>query len=190
MSSDMRWRIITLQVVLVVVLGISAGALFFSASFVTGMIHDQLVAQKIYFPPSSEIKPGGALDPAEYSQAARNYAGQQVDNGDKAKVYANDFIGVHLGEIAGGQTYSQVSAKAQANPTNLALAAQANTLFRGETLRALLLNAWGWWQVGIYAFIVGIVLAVAALVVLGALVYELAVAPRGAREKAPARELA
>jgi hypothetical protein len=174
--------VITLQVILVLVLGFGAGVLYYSYAFVTGMVHDQLVAQKIYFPPSSEIKPGGALDPAKFSSTVRGYAGQQVDNGPKAQAYANDFIGVHLSEVANGQTYSQVSAASLADPTNVRLAAQANTLFKGETLRGLLLNAYGWWEVGLVALLAAIVLTVAGIVVLGTLIYELVVAPRPAAE--------
>ena len=185
MTTEIRWRIVTLQVVLVLVLGLCAGFLFWGSSFISGMIHDQLVAQKIFFPPSSEIRTGGALDPAVFSQEIRNYAGQQVDNGDKARVYANDFIGVHLNEVAGGQTYSQVSAQAQANPTNLALANQANTLFKGETLRGLLLNAYGWSQVAFYAFWAAIGLTVAAIAVFATLVFEVLVAPRTVRATKP-----
>src|SRR5262249_25929508 len=48
----------------------------------------------------------------------------------------------------GGQTYAQLSAKALAQPANTALAGQVQTMFRGETLRGLLLNAYGWWQIG------------------------------------------
>jgi hypothetical protein len=47
------------------------------------------------------------------------------------------------------------------------------TLFRGETLRGLMLNAWGWSQVGMYAFYAAIGLTVAALAVFCALVFEL-----------------
>jgi hypothetical protein len=177
---------VTLQVILILVLGFCAGFLFWGSSFINGMVHDQLVAQKIYFPPSSEITAGGALDPAEFSQEIRNYAGQQVDNGDKARVYANDFIAVHLSKVANGQTYSQVSAAAQADPTNTTLANQANTLFKGETLRGLLLNAYGWSQVAFFAFWAAIGLTIAAIVVLGALIFELATAPR--TESAPERE--
>jgi hypothetical protein len=180
-TSGIRWRIVTLQVILVLVFGFCAGFLFWGSSFINGMVHDQLVAQKIFFPPASEIKPGGALDPAKYSEEIRSYAGQQVDNGEKAQVYANDFIAVHLDEVANGQTYSQVSAASLADPTNAKLAAQANTLFRGETLRGLLLNAYGWSQVALYAFYAAIGLTVATLAVLGTLVFELATAPRGAR---------
>ena len=185
MTKGLRWRIVSLQVILVLVLGFCAGFLYWGASFINGMVHDELVAQQIYFPPASQIKPGGALDPAEFSQEIRNYAGQQVDNGDKARVYANDFIGVHLTKVANGQTYSQVSAAVQANPTNTTLANQANTLFKGETLRGLLLNAYGWSQVAFYAFWAAIGLTVAAIAVFATLVFEVLVAPRTVRATKP-----
>ena len=180
MTKELRWRIITLQVVLVVVLGFCAGFLYWGSSFVNGMVHDQLAAQKISFPPPSQIKAGGALDPAEFPAEIRNYAGQQLDNGDKARVYANDFIGIHLTKVANGQTYSQVSAASLADPKNTTLANQANTLFRGETLRGLLLNAWGWSQVGLYAFYAALGLTIAAVVVFFTLVFELLMAWRPA----------
>ncbi len=96
-----------------------------------------------------------------------------MDTGDKAKAYANGFIGRHLTKIANGQTYSEVSAKAQADPSDHKLAGQVQVLFRGETLRGLLLNAYGWWTIGTYAFYAAIGLAIAGLVVLGAFVFEL-----------------
>jgi hypothetical protein len=175
-TKEMRWRIVTLQAVLVLVLGFCAGFLFWGSTFINGMIHDQLVAQKIYFPAAGSP----ALSPSEYPDL-QQYAGQQVDNGEKAKAYANGFIGRHLEEVAGGRTYAEVSAAAQANPSDIRLAAQAQTLFRGETLRGLLLNAYGWSQVAMYAFYAGIGLAAAALVVLGAMIFELVLAFRGAR---------
>ena len=190
MTRDLRWRVVSLQVILILVLAFCAGFLFWGSSFINGMVHDELAAQKIFFPPSSEIKPGGALDPAVFSQEIRNYAGQQVDSGDKARVYANDFIAVHLNEVANGQTYSQVSAAAQKDPTNTTLAAQANTLFKGETLRGLLLNTYGWSQVAFFAFWAAIGLTIAAIVVVGTLVYELVTAPRGASAPEQERTLA
>jgi hypothetical protein len=190
MTGELRWRIVTLQVILVLVLGFCAGFLFWASSFIGGMIHDELAAQKISFPPPSEIKAGGALDPAEFPEEIRQYAGQPVDTGAKAQVYANDFIAVHLSKVAGGQTYSQVSAAAQVDPTNTTLANQANTLFKGETLRGLLLNAYGWSQMGMYALFAAIGLTIAAIAVLGALVFELVIAPRTARQPRRERELA
>jgi len=67
------------------------------------------------------------------------------------------------------------------------------TLFRGETLRGLLLNVWGWSQVGMYALYAAIGLTVAALVVFLALVFELVAMTRTAqvtRTDRVARELA
>ena len=51
-------------------------------------------------------------------------------------------------KIGGGQTYSQLAAKSLAQPKNTALAEQVQTMFRGTTLRGMLLNAYGWWQMG------------------------------------------
>ena len=126
-------------------------------SYAHQVVHDQLAPQKIFFPPDEK----SGL-PANLSQ----YAGQQVDTGTKAKAYADDFIGLHLQEIGGGKTYSEVSAAAQANPDDQKLAQQTQTLFRGETLRGLLLNAWGWGTVGTVALIAGIVLVVLGAILL------------------------
>ena len=180
MTKGLRWRIVSLQVIVVLVLGLCAGFLFWGSGFVNGMVHDQLAAQRISFPPASEIRAGGALDPAEFPAEIRNYAGQPVDNGDRARVYANDFIGIHLTRVANGQTYSQVSAASLADPRNAVLAGQANTLFKGETLRGLLLYAWGWSQVGLYALYAAIALTIAALVMFGTLLFELVLALRPA----------
>src|SRR6202043_3789938 len=102
-------RIISIQSILVLVFAAASGFLFYEGSFVTSMIHDQLVAQQIYFPGTDQVKAGGALDPAKFPAELTQYAGTQVDSGDKARVYAQDFIGKHLQGVAGGKTYSQVS---------------------------------------------------------------------------------
>ena len=190
MNTAIRWRIITLQVVMVVVLAFASGFALFQGAFVTGMVHDQLAAQSIYFPPQSAVVAGGALDPAEFSDISQ-YAGQQVDNGVKAKAYGNGFIGRHLQKVANGYTYAtigQLSAPINAELANTpktdpnyavlqgklaTISAQRDTLFKGEMLRATLLNAWGWDTMGIYVTYAGFFLMIAALVVLGALSYEL-----------------
>jgi hypothetical protein len=110
------------------------------------VVHDQLAPQKVFFP----AKGSPALLPG-----VEQYAGQQVLNGAQAKAYANQFINVHLSKIAGGKTYSQVSAASIADPKNATLTAQKATLFQGETLRGLLLNAWGWSLVGTIATLAG-----------------------------------
>jgi hypothetical protein len=100
------------------------------------------------------------------------YAGQELLTGQQAQVYANSFINVHLGEIANGQTYSQLSAAAQAAPTNTKLAGEVATIFKGTTLRSMLLNAYGWGQIGQFAGYAAIGLAVATFAVFGAFVFE------------------
>jgi hypothetical protein len=72
--------------------------------------------------------------------------------------------GVHLSEVAGGQTYSQVSAKAIANPSDQQLAGQVQTLFRGETLRGLLLNAYAFDTMAAVALVAGWICGVAGVV--------------------------
>jgi hypothetical protein len=76
------------------------------------------------------------------------YAGQLMTTGAQAQTYADHFIAVHLREIGGGKTYSQLATASLAQPKNAALAAQVQTIFRGETLRGLPLNAYGFWQMG------------------------------------------
>lgn len=178
MNGAIRWRIITLQSILVLVLAFASGFLFYESNFVTNMVKDELTAQKIYFPPASQIKLGGALDPNEFPQEIRDQAGNQVTDGNQARIYANDFINKHLQGVAAGLTYSQASALSMAQPTNTVVAGQVATLFKGEMLRATLLNSYGWWTVGVYAGYAAIGLAIAALAVLGALIFELFVAGR------------
>ena len=132
--------------VLAVVLAIGGGLLLWGHSVVSTDVHNQLAAQKIVFPAagSPEIKALPAADAA----AMTAYAGQTMTTGAQAQAYADHFIAVHLKEIGGGKTYSQLSAAAMAQPKNTALATQVATIFKGTTLRGMLLNAYGWWQMG------------------------------------------
>ena len=132
--------------VLAIVLAIGGGMLLWGHSVISNDVHTQLAAQKIVFPPanSAPIKELPAADAAAMSQ----YGGQLMTTGSQAETYANHFIAVHLVKIGGGQTYSQLSAKSLAQPKNTALAQQVQTMFRGTTLRGMLLNAYGWWQMG------------------------------------------
>lgn len=171
MTTAMRWRVLVLQVGLIGILAFCAGFLFWGNSFIHSQISTELRAQQISFPPASTEVPGGALDPKEFPDL-QQYAGQQLVNGDQAKAYANGFIGRHLDKVAGGLTYSQVSARSMATPTDAKLAGQVQTLFRGETLRGLLLNAYGWWTVGTYASYAAIGLAIAGAAAGAALLFE------------------
>ena len=125
---------------------IAGGLLAWGHSFVTSEVHTQLAAQKIYFP--AKNSPEITALPKADAAAMSKYAGQQMTTGAQAETYADHFIAAHLAKIGGGQTYSQLSGKALANPNNAALAGQVQTVFRGETLRGLLLNAFGYWEIG------------------------------------------
>jgi hypothetical protein len=120
-------------------------------SFVSNEVHTQLAAQKIYFP--AKGSPALTALPKADAAAMSKYAGQQMATGAQAQTYADHFIAVHLVKIGGGQTYSQLSGKALADPTNATLAGQVQTVFRGETLRGMLLNAYGFWEMGQIAII-------------------------------------
>jgi hypothetical protein len=145
---------------LTVVLAIGGGLLLWGHSVVNADVHNQLAAQKIVFPTASspEIK---AL-PASDATAMKAYAGQLMTTGAQARTYADHFIAVHLVKIGGGKTYSQLSEASLSQPNNAALAAQVETVFRGTTLRGMLLNAYGWWQVGQIMLISAIVAFCAA----------------------------
>ena len=133
---------------------IVAGALLmWGHSFVDNQVHTQLAAQKVFFPAAGSQ----SLADPEVAPYLTKYAGQQLVDGAQAQAYADHFIAVHVKNIAGGQTYAQLSAKAQADPTDTKLAGQVQTIFRGETLRGLLLNAYAFWKIGQIALIAGIV---------------------------------
>jgi len=134
--------------------------------------------------------------PKEFPQEIRDQAGNQVTDGNQARIYANDFIGKHLQGVANGMTYASVGTKVSQLNAQLAqtpkdspayadlqkqistLNAERDTLFKGETLRSSLLNAYGWWTIGMYTTYAAFGLMLAALVVLGALVFEVFIAAR------------
>jgi hypothetical protein len=186
----------TLQAIMVVVLAGASAFAYGLGTFTTTQIHDELAAQQIYFPGADQIKAGGALDPATLPQEIRDQAGNQVTDGNQARIYANDFLGEHLKGVAGGLTYASVGTKVSALNAQLAntpkddpnyatlqkqittLNAQRDTLFKGETLRSMLLNAYGWWTIGVYTTYAAFALMIVALGVLGAMVFEMFVAAR------------
>jgi hypothetical protein len=168
MTKSIRWRIIVLQIVALLVLAFGSGAAFFANNFTTNEIRNELTPQQIYFPASA----------AQGLPADLNaYAGQQVVNGDQAHAYADKFIGLHLTEIGQGHPYSYWSGQARA-ATDPAVKATdqgiADTLFKGETLRTMLNQAWTFSVIAQIAFVAGIAFAVAAVIVLGTLIFEIA----------------
>lgn len=143
------------------VLVVAGGLLTWANVFVGNQVHTQLAAQQIYFPP----KGSPAIAGPEFA-AMNTYAGQQLTTGAQAKTYADHFIANHLKEIGGGQTYAQLSTAAKADPTNTKLAATVETMFKGETLRGLLLNAYAFGTMGTIAGIAAIAAFVSAAVML------------------------
>ena len=132
--------------VLAAVLLVAGGLLMWGYSFANSQVHDQLAAQKIVFP--TRANPEFKALPAADQAAMGAYAGQTLTTGAQAKTYADHFIAVHLAEMGNGKTYSQLSAASMAAPKNTALATLVQTVFRGTTLRSMLLEAYGFWQFG------------------------------------------
>ena len=113
------------------------------------------------------------------------YADEKVTTGGEAEAYAS-YIGGHLDQIGGGKTYSEIDDRgamaaveeaeasgaseeeiAELQATADQLAAQRNTLFKGETLRGLLLSAYAWSTVGAIAGYAAIGAFVAAALMAG-----------------------
>ena len=136
-----------------------------NANFANDYVKTQLTAQQISF------KPAAALSAEERQSACLvRYAGQQLTTGKQAECYANEFIGLHLKSTAGGKTYSQlgdvqsdlrakVAAAQKANDPALAdlqkqlseVSGQRDTVFKGESLRGLLLTSYGFSEFGVKA---------------------------------------
>jgi hypothetical protein len=154
-----------------------------NAHFADNYVTTQLAQQNITF------KTAATLTPEEKKAACLvTYAGQKLTTGKQAECYANEFIGLHLKSIAGGQTYAdlgapqskltaQVAAAQKANDPALPglqkqladVNAQRDTVFKGETLRGLLLTSYGFSEFGAKASQAAIVayLAAALMALLG-----------------------
>jgi hypothetical protein len=172
-----------LLAVLLLVLGL---VLRNQANFAKSYVHDQLSAQQITFTPAAGL--------AEEEKAAGclvSNAGKQLSTGKQAECYANRYIGLHVKAINGGKTYSQTSGESRAaraaadkalaadpnapaskdlDNAAKALAGKTDTLFKGETLRGLLLTSYGFsifgeraGQAATLAFLGALVLLLASL---------------------------
>jgi hypothetical protein len=158
-SSSLRKPLALAAAALAGVLLIAGGLLLWGSTYVHNTVTSQLSSQQIYFPPSSAFahpKAGGEITPNMIPSVSQ-YAGQQLLTGQQAEAYADHFIAQHITDMTGGKTYSQLSSQAQAQPNNAALAAEVNTVFKGETLRSMLLNAYGWWKVSQITYIASLV---------------------------------
>ena len=146
-------------VIAIVLLVIGAAAVY-GGNFGRDNVQDRLQPQNVVFPPLD------AMTPAE-QQTLGEFAGQTVDTGPEAEGFAR-YIGGHLTEVNEGKTYAETSSAAREeglDPKTAAdLQVKADSLFKGETLRSILLNAYGWWTVATIALYVGFALIAAGLV--------------------------
>ena len=157
-----------LTVFLIVVGGLGLWAY----SFANSNVHNQLAEQQITFPPQAAFAHaavGTEITPSMIPVISQ-YAGQPLVTGKQAEAYADHFIAVHLQEIGGGKTYSQLSAAALAlpkgSPAYTKAEATVQTVFQGTTLRGLLLEAYAFWQMGQIALFASIACFVLAAIML------------------------
>ena len=151
-----------------------------NADFADSYVHDQLAQQKITFTPAEFLS-----DEEKASTCLTEYAGTALDSGKKAECYANEYIGLHLKGIGGGETYATIGAIQSKAKTALADATAANasnvvelkadldkitgqreSMFKGETLRGLLLTSYGFSIFGEKAALAGMLSFLGALVML------------------------
>ena len=144
--------------VVVVILAVAGTMLFVGYNFANNYVHNQLAQQNITFPAAAAFahpKAGTEITPSMIPSVSQ-YAGQQLLTGQQAQTYANDFIAVHLNQIGGGKTYSQLSNEAMAlpkgSPAYTAAEAKVQSVFQGTTLRGLLLEAYGFSLIATIAF--------------------------------------
>ena len=155
-----------------VALLIVGGLLLWGSAYVHNTVQGQLAAQQITFPSAAAFahpQAGSEITPSMIPSVSQ-YAGQQLLTGQQAEAYADHFIAVHITDMAGGKTYSQLSAASLAQPDNAKLAGEVATVFKGETLRSMLLNAYGWWKVSQITYIASLAaFGLAGLTVLASL---------------------
>jgi hypothetical protein len=145
--------------VLAVILLVLGGAAIYGGNFGQDNVRDRLAPQNISFPPAE------AMTPEELALVG-DFAGAKVDTGSEAEAFSR-YIGLHLSEVNEGATYSETSGAAREeglDPTVAAdLQVKADTLFKGETLRSILLNAYGWWTAATIAVYAGYLMIVAGI---------------------------
>jgi hypothetical protein len=128
---------------IVVIFAVAGSLLLVAYNFANNNVHTQLAQQHIVFPSAAAFAhPNGTEITKSMIPTVSQYAGQQLTTGQQAEVYANDFIAVHLSEMPYHGNYAAVSAASMQDPNNAKLAALTQTIFRGTTLRGLLLEAY------------------------------------------------
>jgi hypothetical protein len=162
------------------VFAVAGVLLTWGANFAEDYVYDELSSQNVFFPDEASLREEGRDDLVQY-------ADEQVTTGAEAEAYAS-FIAGHMEGIADGQTYAEIDDRGAAQAVEDAraagaseaeidelqatadeLKAQRDSLFRGETLRGLLLSSYAWSTIGRIAGIAAWV-AFAGAAVMAALV--------------------
>ena len=145
---------------LAAVLLITGGLLLWGSAYVHNTVQSQLAAQQITFPPAAAFahpKAGTEITPSMIPSVSQ-YAGQQLLTGQQAEAYADHFIAVHIARHGRRQdlppAVSRLAGPAEQHPRSPHTVA---TVFKGETLRSMLLNAYGWWKVSQITYIAALV---------------------------------
>ena len=152
--------------VLVVVLLVFGGLLLWANQFIGDQVHDQLAMQDITMPAKEN------LETDAQHEALDEFAGEQLTTGAQAKAFADHYILVHMNAASQDRTYEEVSgefmamsADENADPEQVAELGQLRqTLFMGNTLRGLLLNAYAFSMMGLIAGYAAVASFVAAAV--------------------------
>lgn len=153
--------------VLVVVFLVAGGVAAYASSFIKGQVHDQLSQQGITMPTEDSFS-GDSFTDADRA-ALKPFVGQPMTTGAQAKAFADHYIWVHMNAASGGKTYEEVSSEYLAlddktTDEAVQMGQLRQTLFMGNTLRGLLLNAYAFGTMGIIAGYVSIAAFVAAVV--------------------------
>ena len=153
---------------------LAAGLLNLGFTFTDNTVKSQLSAQQITIPASTQNSKEDAATTAFF----KDNGGKIMTNGKQAQMYADHYIGFHLSNMptyAAASTQSRTAAgAAAADPTNADLKAKADaaagvvdTVFKGESLRGMLLNAYAFWQMGQIAKIGALASLVGGILLLG-----------------------
>ena len=138
-----------------VFLFVAAALMNWGYSFTNNTVKTQLSAQQITMPSAT----GNAKEDASTTAFFKNNGGKLMTNGKQAQMYADHYIAFHLSSMptyaaASGANRAATAALA-ADPKNPDLQAKADaaantveTVFKGESLRGMLLNAYAFWQIG------------------------------------------
>ena len=169
--------LVAIGLVAAIVFAAAGAMLMWGSNFAEDYVHDELASQNVVFPDADSLREEGRDDLVKY-------ADEQVTTGPEAEAYAS-FIGGHLEGIADGKTYAEIDDRgaaqavvdaresgaseaeiAELQATANELKTQRDTLFRGETLRGLLLSSYAWATVGAIAGIAAYVAFAGAAVLL------------------------